>query len=56
MSTESKPRPPDLRDPRLQAAIRREAARLSLHPDNAVIDEWVEAVYKSFDREPQEEG
>jgi hypothetical protein len=34
---------PDLRDPRVRAEIRREAAKLSQHPDNAAIDDWIEA-------------
>ena len=36
---------PDLRDPKMRAAIRREAALLSRHPDNAAIDDWIEAAY-----------
>lgn len=36
---------PDLRNPRVRAAIRREAALLSRHPENAAIDNWIEAVY-----------
>jgi hypothetical protein len=36
---------PDLRDPRVRAAIRREAASLAKHPENAVIDAWIDAVY-----------
>jgi len=36
---------PDLRDPRVRAAIRREAALLARHPENAAIDAWIEAVY-----------
>jgi hypothetical protein len=35
----------DLRDPRILAEIRRESAILSQHPENAAIDEWIEAVY-----------
>jgi hypothetical protein len=35
---------PDLRDPKVRAAIRREAALLSKHPDNDAIDDWIEAV------------
>jgi Protein of unknown function (DUF3018) len=35
---------PDLRNPKVKAAIRREAALLSQHPDNAAIDEWLEAI------------
>jgi Protein of unknown function (DUF3018) len=36
---------PDLRDPRLRAAIRREAALLARHPDNAAIDDWIDTAY-----------
>jgi hypothetical protein len=36
---------PDLRNPRVRAAIRREAALLARHPDNAAIDDWIEAAY-----------
>ncbi|MGH8637796.1 MAG: antitoxin MazE family protein [Burkholderiales bacterium] len=36
---------PDLRDPRVRAEIRREAALLAKHPDNAAVDAWIESVY-----------
>lgn len=36
---------PDLRDPRVAAEIRREAALLAQHPDNAAIDEWIDTAY-----------
>lgn len=36
---------PDLRNPRIRAQIRREAALLSSHPDNDAIDRWIEEVY-----------
>jgi nicotinamide mononucleotide adenylyltransferase len=36
---------PDLRDTRVRAMIRREAALLARHPENAAIDEWIEAAY-----------
>jgi len=36
---------PDLRDPRVRAAIRREAALLAQHPENAAIDDWIDAAY-----------
>jgi len=41
------PQPPDLdlRDPGIQAEIRREIAMLSQHPENAAIDDWIEAAY-----------
>ena len=35
---------PDLRDPRILAQIRREAAALSRHPENAAIDDWLDTV------------
>jgi hypothetical protein len=35
---------PDLRDPKVLAGIRREASLLPAHPENAAIDEWIEAV------------
>jgi hypothetical protein len=36
---------PDLRDPQVLAEIRREAAVLARHPDNAAIDDWIDASY-----------
>lgn len=36
---------PDLRNPRVRAEIRREAALLARHPENDAIDDWIEAVY-----------
>jgi hypothetical protein len=36
---------PDLRDPRVLADIRREGELLARHPENAVIDEWIDANY-----------
>jgi hypothetical protein len=36
---------PDLRNPRLRAAIRKEAALLAQHPDNAAVDDWIDAAY-----------
>jgi len=36
---------PDLRNPRLCAAIRKEAALFARHPDNAAIDDWIDAAY-----------
>jgi hypothetical protein len=35
---------PDLRDPKVRAAIRREAALLAQHPENAAIDAWLDTV------------
>jgi hypothetical protein len=34
---------PDLRDRRVRAEIRREATLLAQHPENAAIDDWIEA-------------
>jgi len=36
---------PDLRNPRVRAEIRREATLLAEHPENAVIDDWIDAAY-----------
>jgi hypothetical protein len=36
---------PDLRDPRVRAELRREAALLPRHPDNVPIDAWIETSY-----------
>jgi hypothetical protein len=36
---------PDLRDPKIRAAIRREAALLARHPQNDAIDDWIDAAY-----------
>ncbi len=36
---------PDLRNPRVRAAVRREAALLAQHPENAAIDDWIDAAY-----------
>lgn len=36
---------PDLRNPRVRAVIRREAALLSNHPENSSIDAWIESAY-----------
>jgi hypothetical protein len=38
---------PDLRNPRVRAAIRREGMLLAKHPENAAIDAWIEAVCDS---------
>lgn len=35
---------PDLRNARVRAAIRREAAQLARHPDNAAFDDWLDAL------------
>jgi hypothetical protein len=36
---------PDLRDPRVRAAIQREAVLLAHHPENYAIDDWIDAAY-----------
>lgn len=36
---------PDLRNPTVRAEIRREAAMLTQHPDNAAIDDWIDSIY-----------
>ena len=35
---------PDLRDPRILKEIRREAAMLSKHPEDAAIEQWLDTV------------
>jgi hypothetical protein len=35
---------PDLRDPKILADIRREAKLMAQHPENDVIDAWIEQV------------
>jgi hypothetical protein len=42
---------PDLRNPRIRAAIRREAALLDRHPDIEQIDAWLDAVLADVERE-----
>ena len=36
---------PDLRNPKVRAQLRREAAMMARHPENAAVDDWIEAVY-----------
>jgi DNA-binding LacI/PurR family transcriptional regulator len=36
---------PDLRNPKVLAAIRREAKLMAQHPENDAIDAWNEAAY-----------
>lgn len=36
---------PDLRDPKVLAAIRREAKLMAQHPENDAIDAWNEVAY-----------
>jgi hypothetical protein len=40
---------PDLRNPAVRAAIRREAALLPQHPENAAIDDWLDAAHDPRD-------
>jgi hypothetical protein len=35
---------PDLRDPKVQADIRRQAKLMAQHPENDAIDEWLDAI------------
>jgi hypothetical protein len=35
---------PDLRDPKVQADIRRQAKLMAQHPENDAIDDWLEQV------------
>ncbi|MHB8268033.1 antitoxin MazE-like protein [Bradyrhizobium sp.] len=37
-------RVPDLRDPKVQAEIRRQAKLMAQHPDNDAIDDWLDAI------------
>jgi hypothetical protein len=41
---------PDLRDPKVLADIRRQGRLLAKHPENAAIDEWIEALYELDER------
>ncbi|MET0676804.1 MAG: antitoxin MazE family protein [Bradyrhizobium sp.] len=36
---------PDLRDPKVQAELRRQAKLMAQHPENDAIDTWNEAAY-----------
>jgi len=36
---------PDLRDPKVRADLRRQAKLMARHPENDVIDAWIEAAY-----------
>jgi hypothetical protein len=36
---------PDLRNARVRAEIRREAKLLARHPENAAVDEWIDAIH-----------
>jgi hypothetical protein len=35
---------PDVRDPKVLAEIRREVALMSQHPEDEIINDWIEAV------------
>jgi hypothetical protein len=35
---------PDLRDPKVVADIRRQAKLMAQHPENDVIDDWLDAI------------
>ena len=35
---------PDLRDPKVLADIRRQAKLMAQHPENDVIDDWLDAI------------
>ena len=36
---------PDLRDPKVQADLRRQGRLLAKHPENKAIDGWIEQMY-----------
>ncbi|MGY3619100.1 antitoxin MazE family protein [Bradyrhizobium sp. USDA 10063] len=36
---------PDLRDPKVRADLRRQAKLMARHPEDAVINDWIEAAY-----------
>ena len=36
---------PDVRDPKVRADLRRQAKLMARHPENAAIDDWIEAAY-----------
>ena len=36
---------PDLRNPKVRADLRRQARLMARHPENDIIDDWIEAVY-----------
>jgi hypothetical protein len=40
---------PDLRNPRIRAEIRREAAMMAKHPDDDAINDWLDAIRDSDD-------
>lgn len=42
---------PDLRNPRIRAEIRRQAALLDQHPESQALDEWLEAVLADVESE-----
>lgn len=36
---------PDVRDPKVRSDLRRQAKLMARHPENAAIDDWIEAAY-----------
>jgi len=36
---------PDLRNPKVRADLRRQARLMALHPENDILDAWIEAAY-----------
>jgi Protein of unknown function (DUF3018) len=36
---------PDLRDPKVRADLRRQAKLMARHPEDAAINDWIEATY-----------
>jgi hypothetical protein len=36
---------PDLRNPKVRADLRRQARLMARHPENDIIDDWIEAAY-----------
>ena len=36
---------PDLRNPRVRADLLRQGKLLAMHPENAEVDAWIEAMY-----------
>jgi hypothetical protein len=36
---------PDLRNPKVRADLRRQARLMARHPENDILDDWIEAVY-----------
>ena len=36
---------PDLRDPKIRKDLRRQAKMMARHPENAAIEDWIDAAY-----------